>query len=887
VNDFNQDTNWGEIIRSQVDLKSYVERYEDVHGDRAAHQVAHGSDSGTCMGITDDVWHCFHCDGKGSVIDYEMSRIETTDFQQACQSIADVMGITLPEFHALTPEEKQKREEKKAVTATVADLLNQATAFYSAQLTDETGKYLHGRGLTNDTIKDLRIGYAPNSADLLVRHLSRKSDDKDKLIATGLIKQREDGSLYDLFQDRYVFPYVKGKNTVYMIGRAAGNKKPYTDKKTGKLVEPHKFVKLQIKNADDEAVQHILWNLDEVRRKPRKHERQRPILITEGMFDAALARQALPEYAVTTPNTTRMNDDDIEKFFHVLKFKPRTRVVFCNDSEVNAAGAMGALTTAKALDEMLLKHFKAHVEAEEGVDADSMKDDEITKRARAMMPDIRIATLPRPPEVDKVDVADYVQQGRIEDLRYWLDAAMTLWRYEAWINDDPRRFFDRRGRATGDGTFRAKYLADELRLENYYLYVGERHHRYDGGVYVDNEVAVKTDISKKLKEFWKATRRDETLSRLSNDCHKETDAVNPPQMVNLKNGMLDIRGEMTKTTTHSPYYYSTLQYNADWMLEDWGLDMESPCPKFHEFLTQIVVKEDVPLIYEMIGYSMVASAEMHKAFLLVGEGANGKSTLLMVITELLKRNNICTISLQDLAESRWAPARMYGKAANIYPDAPQQTLVKSDVFKGVVAGDRIAGERKHRDHFEFDVHTTQIVSLNKLPHSFDKTKGFYRRLAIVNFPNSFDGKNAKNQKDLVSDLTTEEELNGIATQALLHYQVARDRGHFTESESSQAIMAEYQQENEPLLRFAEEAIDATDNDEDFLSIPQIHAEYNAWMDAEHSDRTKLSKRKFTKALREHLKLGEAVSKRVGGKMAKGWNGLQIKIGFFIDTDDDE
>ena len=144
--------------------------------------------------------------------------------------------------------------------------------------------------------------------------------------------------------------------------------------------------------------------------------------------------------------------------------------------------------------------------------------------------------------------------------------------------------------------------------------------------------ALRTTKNRKLKELWKIARRDETLARLADDCYRSTDDVNPAHLVNLQNGIVDITGDAGVLKPHSPYHFSTMQFNAGWAEE---LLVEDS--RFDTFLREIVVPEDVPRIYEMFGYCMVASAEMHKAFLLVGEGSNGKSTLLMVLTELLRR----------------------------------------------------------------------------------------------------------------------------------------------------------------------------------------------------------------------------------------------------------
>ena len=103
----------------------------------------------------------------------------------------------------------------------------------------------------------------------------------------------------------------------------------------------------------------------------------------------------------------------------------------------------------------------------------------------------------------------------------------------------------------------------------------------------------------------------------------------------------------------------------------------------------------------------------------------------------------------------------------------------------------------------------------------------------------------------------------------MSFRAAQVRGYFTESENAKMLMAEYQQDNEPLLSFADEAIEVTGREEDFLPASRIFDEYQEWMEAEHEDRKPLSKRKFTKALRDHLSLGETVSQRVEGTKMRG------------------
>ena len=113
---------WGDFVRSRVNLTAYIQRFEpvDAKQGRAGHAVSHASSSGNCLSITDDQWNCFHCEQGGSVIDYEMSRLRTDDFAEACCSIADIKGLTLPEGAELTPEQREAAKQARARKATVA-----------------------------------------------------------------------------------------------------------------------------------------------------------------------------------------------------------------------------------------------------------------------------------------------------------------------------------------------------------------------------------------------------------------------------------------------------------------------------------------------------------------------------------------------------------------------------------------------------------------------------------------------------------------------------------------------------------------------------------------------------------------------------------------------
>lgn len=80
--------------------------------------------------------------------------------------------------------------------------------------------------------------------------------------------------------------------------------------------------------------------------------------------------------------------------------------------------------------------------------------------------------------------------------------------------------------------------------------------------------------------------------------------------------------------------------------------------------------------------------------MLLGPGGNGKSTFLEVVTKMLGSDNVSAVTLQALNDDKFAPARLYGKLANVFADLPPKALTSASIFKAIVGGDTISLERK-------------------------------------------------------------------------------------------------------------------------------------------------------------------------------------------------
>lgn len=160
-----------------------------------------------------NMWHCFGC-GKGGDVFAFVMEIEGLDFREALQLLAEKAGVELPKYQSSEPGAKENKDRLFA-------LLELATKFYEKQLWDGAGKekilsYLRGRGLSDESIKSFRLGYAPDGWRHQLEFFTKKGFTLTELEQTGLLIKKDTGAPrdtahtisggYDRFRDRIMFP---------------------------------------------------------------------------------------------------------------------------------------------------------------------------------------------------------------------------------------------------------------------------------------------------------------------------------------------------------------------------------------------------------------------------------------------------------------------------------------------------------------------------------------------------------------------------------------------------------------------------------------------------------------------------------------------------------
>ncbi|MBI2369176.1 MAG: DNA primase [Deltaproteobacteria bacterium] len=286
-----------------------------------------------------EIFHCFGCGAGGNVFHFLM-RHENLTFQEALKLLADRLGVAL----RTSPGEARRASEAEALY----ELNQKAAAYYHRLLLEspegERGRaYLAERGVTEATIREYELGYAPERWDGLAGYLAGQGVSPEAAERLGLIVLR-DGRGVDRFRRRVIFPIrnLTGR-VVGFGGRTLGEELP-------------KYL-----NSPDSAIYHkgkLLYGLHVAKGPIRSADLA---IIVEGYFDLLMLHQLGLRNAVATLGTALTPDH-----VRLLQRFTRTIVTFFDGDEA------GTKATARSLELFLEEGVQARVALlPRGMDPDS------------------------------------------------------------------------------------------------------------------------------------------------------------------------------------------------------------------------------------------------------------------------------------------------------------------------------------------------------------------------------------------------------------------------------------------------------------------------------------------------------------------------------------
>ncbi|MDE7389619.1 MAG: DNA primase [Lachnospiraceae bacterium] len=318
-------------LRLRSDISQVVSGYVNLHR-RGKISVGlcpfHGekTPSFTVYPATES-FYCFGCGVGGDVVSFIM-RIENLDYIDAVKLLAQRAGLEMP-------QESSYDDSMQRLRLRVLEANREAARFFHSQLHTPQGKagleYLHGRQLSDGTIRSFGLGFAPDSWRSLTNHLLDKGFNSSELVQANLAMQSKKGDIYDRFRNRVMFPIIDTRgNVIAFGGRIMTDEKP-------------KYL-----NTSDTVAFKKSNNLFALNRA--KNSKSDKLILCEGYMDVIALHQAGFDFAVATLGTSLTSEQAV-----VIKRYTNT-VVICYDSD-----EAGQKATARAIEILRRAGLDIHV----------------------------------------------------------------------------------------------------------------------------------------------------------------------------------------------------------------------------------------------------------------------------------------------------------------------------------------------------------------------------------------------------------------------------------------------------------------------------------------------------------------------------------------------
>jgi DNA primase catalytic core len=307
---------------------------------------------------TENFYHCFGCGRSGDVFSF-LEVVEGLTFIESLKELAGRLGYELPSESSFN---KKESEQEKSRFQSGLELLKRAETFFHRNLRDAKSndarqalEYLHKRGIDDEEINELQLGWAPEGGKVL---LSKLSEEERKLAEDIKLVGVYSGRSYDFFSDRLMIPINDSR------GRVRGF--------SGRTLREVDSKNPKYKNSTDSDYfkkKEILYGLDRAVKFIREDN---VVCIVEGYFDQwALLRKGIPAVAVmgTALGIEHLN---------ALRRHTRQIVLFLDSDE---AGRRSTLRSLPLLykDGFDVKVFAldTHKDPDEWLQAQTLSRDEI------------------------------------------------------------------------------------------------------------------------------------------------------------------------------------------------------------------------------------------------------------------------------------------------------------------------------------------------------------------------------------------------------------------------------------------------------------------------------------------------------------------------------
>jgi len=268
-----------EQVRDAVDIAEVLAPYTELRraGQRLQGLCPFHDERSPSFSVNpqDKLYYCFGCGEKGDVFTFLQEK-EGLAFGEAVEALAERFGVDVER-----EQEDPQAEERRKRRVRLGEVLDRTAAYYTKYLweSDEARKareYLLGRGLSEESLREFGVGFAPNRWDTVVMRGQQGGYSPAELAAAGLVKKGQKGGWMDHFRARIMFPIRDGRGRMQGFGGRATRQE-----------QRAKYV-----NSPDGELFHksrLLYGIERARPAIAKQGRA---VVVEGYTDVIAAHQA-------------------------------------------------------------------------------------------------------------------------------------------------------------------------------------------------------------------------------------------------------------------------------------------------------------------------------------------------------------------------------------------------------------------------------------------------------------------------------------------------------------------------------------------------------------------------------------------------------------------
>ncbi len=478
---------------------------------------------------------------------------------------------------------------------------------------------------------------------------------------------------------------------------------------------------------------------------------------------------------------------------------------------------------------------------------------DVAAKLRCMAASIKIVNLPGLPE--KGDVSDWLAAGgSVEQLQARVDAAP---RVEITTEPQPQQQVTTEKKTTHVDV--AELAVQKIGKESL-VFALESFWKYGAGLWQkidDREIkqtiveclGPKETTSPLVSSICELLKTILYQQNHEFDCEKRA--------INCINGELFWTDEKWELRPHRRESYRTTQIPVIY-------DPLATAPRFIQAMQEWFFGDDdakgkMLLLCQALGYAILSNCDYEKFFLLIGNGANGKSVFLDLLRALVGAPNACAVQPSQL-DNRFQRAHLLGRLVNIVTEIAEGAVINDAALKAIVSGELTTAEHKHQNPFDFSPFATCFFAANHMPHTSDFSDALFRRAIVITFNRKFE--ESQQDRHLKEKLVTE--LPGVLNLALGGIAEVFKKGCFHLPESSKRAAEMWRSECDQAVQFVDDRCEMAMGAK--VSSGELYSAYKSWVE-DMGIRKPLGQRSLTVRLT-----------RLGIESGKGTAGARLLYG---------